>query len=328
MKLANSDGGANAAASQTAASAPPSSTTVAADSHHASRFSKDSAVRNMLPYIIGGLCILQGGYWILYHAYKNDVRWILQLPRPAPEFCQDTKNRCGRPDLFAFQIMSGITFIGCGGLAFYIWYISRSMHQKLYASTPETRLFAHHEAAQWITVINFTYQVWDFAISWTIPEHCTMIMMTHHFVAAVLNYTALDNRMLGYYPTFFVGLSEVSSIFLVMIDLAKYFQPRPGSVFDFVVNSIAGPAFVVCFLFYRVIRWWPISIQLYADVYHIVQSNKYRHFMRPGQTWVLYMWVILNLPMGLLQLYWVTIILQESMKWLQKTPESVSDAIL
>lgn len=299
-----------------------------AKSSLSSTFSKDSAVRRMLPYIVGGLCTLQGGYWILYHAYKNDVRWILQLPLPAPEFCQESNNRCGRPDLFAFQIMSGITFIGCGGLAFYTWHISRSIHQKQNASTPESRLFAHHESAQWITVINFTYQIWDFAISWTIPEHCTVIMMTHHFVAAILNYTALDNRMLGYYPTFFVGLSEVSSIFLVMIDLAKYFQPQPGTVFDFVVNSIAGPSFVVCFLFYRVIRWWPISIQLYADVNHVLQSKKYRHFMRPGQTWVLYMWVILNVPMGLLQLYWVTLILEESMKWLQKTPDSVSDAYL
>jgi hypothetical protein len=113
---------------------------------------------------------------------------------------------------------------------------------------------------------------------------------------------------------FFLGVSEFSSVFLIFVDLAKYFPPEPETFYDSVV-AVSGPLFAVSFAFYRVVLWWQVSLLLWKDCYHVVSkgvSNK----LRPGKNFVLYAFLFLNLPLGVLQLYWFTIILGEARKLL------------
>jgi hypothetical protein len=122
-----------------------------------------------------------------------------------------------------------------------------------------------------------------------------------------------SSSVLNYYGIFYLGLSEVSSIFLVFVDLSKYFPPIPGTLYDHFVGIVCGPMFVAGFTFYRVILWWPVSYRLFTDVYSVVTSGQAQK-LRPGCSWVLYVFLGLNLPLGLLQLYWFTIILGEVCK--------------
>jgi len=103
-------------------------------------------------------------------------------------------------------------------------------------------------------------------------------------------------------------------MFLVIIDLAKFFPPEPNTRFDTVV-AVSGPPFAVTFAFYRVGMWWKVSYMLFRDC-HAVLSTGRSNQLRPGKDYVLYVFLVLNIPLGCLQLYWFSIILEEAMKLL------------
>ena len=115
------------------------------------------------------------------------------------------------------------------------------------------------------------------------------------------------------YVVFYLGCSEISTIFLIFVDIAKFFPPIPGSTYDTFIGAFCGPLFAVSFIYYRVILWWPIGLQMLRDIRH-VQANGMADKLRPGRNHVLYTMIAVNIVLGLLQLYWLTIILEEAIK--------------
>ena len=112
---------------------------------------------------------------------------------------------------------------------------------------------------------------------------------------------------------FFLGCSEISGIFLVLIDVARFFPPVPDTTFDFLVGAIAGPLFAVAFFYYRILLWWKVSYLMWTDCMtclHNGMANK----LRPGRNHVIYTMMVSNLGLGLLQIYWFSIILGEAKK--------------
>lgn len=241
---------------------------------------------------------------------------------PGDDFCvdattanataTDTPEPCSRADLFAFQMTGFFAIVICGLAGVYTWHISRRAHRGV-PQTPAGRLFAHLPEAEFIAAVCFSFQVWDFFISLSIPEHRTAIMLTHHFLAATVSWFSIRYQVLHYYGVFFLGLSEFSSIFLIFVDLSNYYPPTPGSLYDEFIAAIAGPLFAISFIVYRVILWWPVSLRLFRDVSAVVRSGQAEK-LRPGHSWVLYVFLAINIPLGLLQLYWFTIILEEARK--------------
>lgn len=239
------------------------------------------------------------------------------LPPPASEYCANdtfgSRSSCTRADLFAFQISSGMAIATCGITGFRSWHIHRIAHTAV-PPTAAGRLFGYIADAEFLAAINFTFQLWDFFISLLIPEMRTAIMLTHHLAASLLSYCSVKYGVLHYYGHFFLGLTEVSSIFLVVVDLAKYFPPVPETFYHHFVMSFAAPGFVLSFFFYRFLYWWPVSYQLYKDVYTVTVKTDQAARQRPGNVCVLYMYLILNLPLGLLQVYWLTVIAEQVQK--------------
>lgn len=244
----------------------------------------------ILPYVLVGACVMHATFLFLQTQVPS---W-----EAAPEFCpDDAPTKCLRPDLMAFQMISGMVFVVCTAMGIYAWYGSRTCHSS-------QRLFAQLPVAQWLTLWNLTYQIWDFGISFVIPEFKQPILFAHHAAAATVAYAVLRYNMLGYYAIFFMGLSEVSSIFLVVIDLGRYIPPEAGTYYDLLVHHVCAPLFVVTFFYYRVLSWWfPITTNLLQDV-----SGGLKHPKSPK--WVMYLLLLLDIPMGVLQLYWMTLILQ------------------
>jgi TLC domain len=285
--------------------------------------SSSTAVARMLPHMIAGFSVLTLIYASLFSTFRESSS-ILGFPPPAAEFCQDRQQHhhhqqqremtCARPDLFSFQVVSGLAIVLCGGIGFNAWHVTRRAHTAI-PSTPEGRLYGYLREAEFLVAANFTFQFWDFFVSLTIPEHRTAVMLAHHIAAAAVSFSALCGHIIGYNAIFFLGLSEVSSIFLLFVDLARYFPPEPGTWYNSFIYLVAGPFFVVTFIYYRVILWWPVSYQLFQDVHTVTESGRAAK-LRPGYTWVLYVMLVLNLPLGLLQLYWSALILQEVHKML------------
>ena len=99
----------------------------------------------------------------------------------------------------------------------------------------------------------------------------------------------------------------------MVVDLAKYFPPEESESFFGIIVAICGPLFALTFTIYRVIVWWQVSYLLFTDCYHVV-STGISNQLRPGKNYVLYVFLVLNVPLGFLQLYWFTKIMEEVMK--------------
>jgi TLC domain len=289
---------------------PPTGSTIMVEPKRRLR-SHQSKVLDAIPSVLIMVGMQHACYLLCRMAFEQGWTSLVGLSPMSNETCQKEQDnkRCGRSDLFGFQCVSELLFLICGLYGFYVFHLDRSLPQK----TIHDRLFGYHPLAEEITKINLAYQIWDILISLTIPENYEWIMMSHHVVAAFLCYSALSNNMLGYYATFFLGISEVSSIFLVLLDCAKYFEPTTvGFPMVKLVSLAAGIMFFITFAAYRVVLWWPTSIQLFRDVFQTTSGT-------PSQMMALRTWLVFNIPMGCLQLYWLGIILSKAQSFITKT---------
>lgn len=271
----------------------------------------DEGVKRMTPLIAFFVALLSAIYGGFYFAFQNSPT-IFGLT-PSDEHCPAEGGDCRRPDLFAFQMASIVSMYTSGILGIHAWYITGRPHSKI-PQTPEGRLFGYLPESERLSAYALAYQIFDFVASLGIPEHCTPIMMTHHLLASAVAYCSIRYQFLHYYGFFFLGLSEVSTMFLAWIDLSTFFPPIPGSAFDLLIQTV-GPCFVLSFILFRVILWWPISIRLFRDAQTVWSTGKLEQ-LRPGQSWVLWVFLASNLPLGMLQLYWLGIILVEVQKTL------------
>ena len=106
-----------------------------------------------------------------------------------------------------------------------------------------------------------------------------------------------------FFKVYFLGLTEISSLFLLFIDFAKYFPPIQSSIFSQIV-SISEICFIITFFYYRVYKWNVISYQLWNDVYNVTVKSNVAQRLRPNKVYVLYVYLICNLLLGALQLTW------------------------
>ena len=106
-------------------------------------------------------------------------------------------------------------------------------------------------------------------------------------------------------PQYFLGCSEIIEIPLVAVDLAKFFPPLPDTPnYDFIVNGICGPIFAITFTYYRV-SCGGRSVQ---NVWGYIPRDEERHGKQLQPEGILYVMMALNVLLGLLQLYWFSII--------------------
>jgi TLC domain len=267
--------------------------------------------RTFLPVIVPGWIVLTALYLVSLNFHEGIAKW-LNLPSPAESFCKESREGtvCARADLFSFQVSSGMALTFCGVYGFYLWHVSKAVHTVI-PKTPAGRLFGHMPQAELLIAVNFMFQSWDFVVSATIPEHATPIFLGHHVLASTVSFCSLNYQVLQYYGVYFLGLTEVSSIALVFLDLGKFFPPAKDSALEMFILFVCGPAFVVSFIYYRVIRWWPVSYQLFTDIRFVLKSGQAKQLRGSRATWVLLLFLACNLPLGLLQLYWTTIIADE-----------------
>lgn len=226
---------------------------------------------------------------------------------PGADFCKGREEPCSRPDLFAFQISSWISQTFCGVMGFWTWFVTKKAH-KCVPYSSEGRLYGYLEEAEIIAAVNFTYQLFNATFSLLTPEHSTWILYGHHISAAYACWLSLQYQYLHHYGVLFLGLSEFSSIFLVVVDLANYFPPVPGTFYGLAVD-FCRPAFAAAFFFCRIVIWLKVSRQLWSDSFSVLKSGNSEKY-RPGKAFGLYSYFFLNVILSTLQIFWAGIILQ------------------
>jgi TLC domain len=287
--------------------------------------SKHNGLRRMAPVIGGLVSVLLLVYVALYFYWYNHVDTMpTMVPPPHESHCTTTP--CSRSDLLAFQVASFMAIFTCAILGGTVWHV-RGVPASI-AGSSAARLLGYHSSAEYLAAVNLSFQIWDFIVSSTIPEHCTWIMMTHHVLAATVAYFSIRYSILNYYGIFFLGCSEISSVFLVLVNSTQYFPIPEGTTvawwlrYDQIQKAALGPIFVAAFFYYRVYLWWIVSYQLYRDIMTITQSTSStksileteRPLPNDPPKWVLFSFLAINLPLGILQLYWFGIILVELVK--------------
>lgn len=248
------------------------------------------------------------GLTLFYNAmawsFKDSTLWL----RPADEFCQQRNSaisddgRCNRSDLFAFQTSSAIMQLYMGGMGIFAWHVTKRVVTRI-PQTPEGRLFGYLEEADQLNVGIFVYQTFDLFASMVVPEHNTTIFLAHHMLASITAWMSLEYQMVHYYAVFFGGCSEISTIFLVLIDFDVYFPAEDrGSTWGMII-TFCQVAFTFSFLYYRVIGWWQVSFRLWSDVFAVAKKGVIEDY-RPGKAWFLYGFLAMDFMLGSLQVYW------------------------
>lgn len=239
--------------------------------------------------------------------------FILLIPGsyliPSDKFCP-VNEPCKRPDLFAFECINALVFLILSITSIKSWYIRKDTQTKL--TTTVGRVYGYCPQSEKVAAISFTFQLWSVVFTTSIPEFFSTIMMSHHIMAALTSFLALQYQTYHYYIMVFLALSEVSSLPLVLISMGKYFP----SYFEF-VKPVAEPLFAVLFVYYRIYVWNKISWLLWKDSIVVLgDGKKLANDYRPGKSFVLYVILSLDVVLGLLQLFWFTFILAEVMKML------------
>lgn len=254
---------------------------------------------------------IEAGLLFLSVCYGG-VYWLNPDIEPDAVYCNQVEEQeggpCRRPDLIAYKVTSAICMLYMGLMGVYNWYFSRRMKELGRRGSPEDRLFGHLEAGELQNVAIFCYQVWDFCVSLTIPEHFEMIFLVHHFLAGLTAYFSLENGMVGYYAVFFGGCSEFSSIFLVFADLDQFFPPSPGSNYELFILACKA-LFTLSFAYFRVVCWWLVSKPLWSDSLRVL-STGVAEKKGPGKSFFLRVFLALNVLLGSLQVYWFVKIIQ------------------
>lgn len=229
---------------------------------------------------------------------------------PSPKFCP-TEGDCKRPEIFAFEFVNACTFLWQSIIAIRSYHF-RKTPMKTFAQTPEGRVFGFSKESEMIACVSMTIQFWGLIFTNLIAEFSSAIMLGHHFIAALVSYIALRYQYYYYYSVFYLALSEVSSLPLLVMSISKYFPPAQGSLFA-IAQDLSGPTFAVTFTYYRVYLWLKTTKQLWKDVYYCLSTGVSNKF-RPGLDFCLYLILICCALLSFLQLYWFKLIVMEVLR--------------
>jgi TLC domain len=250
---------------------------------------------------------IEMGMLLLSVCYGTIYFWNPSIP-VRPELCGGAMAHdqvCLRPDLIAYKVTTMLAMAVMGIMGAIHWHGNPALH-KQDCVTSADRLFRPLVAADCQMVVALCFQFWDLVVSLSIPENRDVIFMIHHILAMITAYCSLEYQMVGYYAIFYGGCSEISSLFLIVIDNKhQMFQTEPEPMFLLVSKVL----FFVTFTYYRILGWIYYSVPLWKDCHAVIRSGQAQD-LRPGKAWVLRLFQAMNLLLGCLQCYWYFLILQ------------------
>jgi len=228
-----------------------------------------------------------------------------------PILCSDVvlDAACRRPDLLAYKAVAIVCMMTMGLIGVYNWHFT-SEFKRLgsKSATPEERLFGQIKASEYLNVVIFCYQLWDFVVSLTIPEHMDAVFLVHHLLALLTAYCSLEYQMVAYYSIFYGGCSEFSSIFLIFLDKHKVIPVPEGSFLEIWIQT-CQIMFFLTFSYYRIYGWIGYSFPLWRDCQAVIDSGSAEKH-RPGKTYFLRVFQGLDFTLGALQCFWYYKILE------------------
>lgn len=278
-------------------------------SHTSNTSNSSSALQRMTPLILSGYIFNTICYWAVYFLLPPTLH-------PTAEYCPQDNANCARRDLFAFQVVSFINLSILGVLGFYTFFISKRASSAL-PQTPQGRYLGTigtggrlFPEADYVNAVIVIFQGWDFVASMFVEEHCTAIMMTHHFMAFVCGFFCLYYEVCPYYAVYVGGVSEFSSIFLAVSQLFQYYPPSTlatssnlAATFSTIETACQG-MFVLWFFAFRIVGWGYMTYWLVSDGRYIIKHGLLKRHC-PGSGWFLWYLMGASVSLGALQVFWM-----------------------
>ena len=188
------------------------------------------------------------------------------------------------PFLIAFQFMAVY--------GSYIWLTDPDFH-KIDAT------WGYHPGAETILFSMLAIQSYDTPISLCIPELRQITFVLHHAVVLSLSILSLRYRAFYYYAVYFLGVIELSSPFLAVVDAARDY-PKIAEKYP-ITNEICRVMFAIVFYIVRIFGWFPVSYCFWRDaLYLLLNSDAAMHQM---PKWVPAFWLFTHGFLTCLQVF-------------------------
>jgi hypothetical protein len=178
-------------------------------------------------------------------------------------------------------------------------------------TTEEQRLYGVSPAAVKVLQTNLAFQTWDLAISCLHKELNAPEMLAHHSLAALLCYWGLTMPYMHYYAIYFMGVAEVSSVPLVLVDICKYY-PAFAKRFP-LVDLLSKFAFAFLFILVRDVFWVYTAVTVWKDGIGILKKGNFPE-KYPG--YITASVLVANLFFTALQIVWTGKLLEGAMELL------------
>lgn len=204
-------------------------------------------------------------------------------------------------DLMAFLVSAGgcVTYLAVAGvIAFYSLFDVNDIN--VLASNAvygESQFVRDH-----LIIPMICYQGWNTIICLINNDLGDWLMVGHHLITCTLAICAL-HPFLHLDAIFFFGISEITSVPLTVLDIFKY-DPSIRKKFG-LVEVISQGFFVVMFFVIRVIYWNYYNFEFYSRVWPLLSHPSCHSRLVVG------MYIVANVLLTLLQLYWAVLILQQ-----------------
>eukprot|EP00948_MAST-09A_sp_MAST-9A-sp1_P001224 g1224.t1 len=183
-------------------------------------------------------------------------------------------------------------------------------------STAEARLFTPDPTARYLASMSFGMLLaWDIPCSLGLVKSMTddKLMLGHHIVMCFVAYVGMTSFP-SYYFLFFLGLTEISSIPLVIMNIFhpnRFKELLDHSKFLSIVNEIVRVLFAIMFLITRALYFPYVFVgSTLPDLYDLGIKKQSDRFTLLAAV------AVSGIALTLLQLYWASLIVKQLLKML------------
>jgi len=166
--------------------------------------------------------------------------------------------------------------------------------------SPEERIYGYEPMTALLNLVMFAYQLYMLICAIMFRYMWSAAFFIHHSCVVVLTLLSL-RPLFHFYGFFFMGLIEISSIFVGLIDIFKA-HPELITLHNQAYKNMCL-LFSISFLLLRVVFWIPMSIIFWKDCFWALENHRNSEGGKNVLGNVL-IYLIGNIIFTLLQLFW------------------------
>ena len=205
-----------------------------------------------------------------------------------------------RPNIIAHYVPFLLSFIWMSTYGTYLWFCDEAL-----ADPAFDRVWGAHPKVEAIVVSMLAIQMYDVPVSLVVPDLRQVTFVLHHLIVLVLAWVAMRYRAFYYYGAYFMGVIELSSPLLAVVDAMRDF-PKLADDYP-MTNEACRVAFGVTFVAVRVVGWCPVSVMFWRDCLGLFEAGAALHGM---PLWVPKFWLATHAALTVLQLWWASLIVR------------------